>query len=386
MTGLQRAIAVRASDTGALAALREPYRPPDITPVGNNLAEDVARMRPYLSFIRPGNEGKQIEPKLGIVGPLAEMLRNVVMSEDEDEVDGNEAEALARDAQDILRIWDVLVHDLTARRRLGSHEQGSSEGRPVRGADLMLRVQGSTELPAHAVVLSSRCAVLSRILGGLGGIHDRESGTSLKLLPAPSPRTTPGPPLTLAEAPRLAVAGVHPFSVLVLLHYLYTDVLLAVGDPRLTRVTAEAFARGRLQPAQVVRELQTLSRVLHLDALIDALRGAVRREPSPSLTLHFQAIFDAPMSTTPPDVMLRLADRDVWTHSFVLRARSLFFECFFTDEDWTMDRWEKDGTLRFDLRHLEWCSMQYVLRFMCCGEEAEMFERLGMCDPYSAFR
>ncbi|KAI0248740.1 hypothetical protein BJV78DRAFT_1331173 [Lactifluus subvellereus] len=377
--GLQRAVAVRASDTGALAALCEPYRPPDVTPVGNNLAEDVAHMRPYLSFMHLGNEGKHIEPKLGIASPLAEILRSVVMSEDEDEVDasGDEAEALARDAQDILCLWDVLAHDLTARRWLGSHRHGLSvKGKLARGADLMLRVQGSTEFPVHTVVLSARCAVLARILGGLGSLHDRESGISLKLLPAPGPRSRHGPPLILAEAPRLAVAGVHPFSVLVLLHYLYIDVLLAVGDPRLTRLTAEAFARGRLQPAQVVRELQTLSRVLHLDALVGALRSAVRREPSPSLNLHFRAIFDAPMSTTSPDVMLHLADRDVWSHSFVLRARSLFFECFFADEDWTMARWEKDGTLRVDLRHLEWCSMQYVLRFMCCGEEAEMFERL----------
>ncbi|KAI9510558.1 hypothetical protein F5148DRAFT_976566, partial [Russula earlei] len=44
----------------------------------------------------------------------------------------------------------------------------------------------------------------------------------------------------------------------------------------------------------------------------------------------------------------------------------------------TRDRWENDGTLRVDLCHLEWRSMQHALRFMCCGEEAEMFERLGM--------
>ena len=102
---------------------------------------------------------------------------------------------------------------------------------------------------------------------------------------------------------------------------------------------------------------------------------------SPSLNSHFRTIFDAPItsvSSPDADVVLRLADRDVRSHSFVLRARSLFFECFFADEEWTRDRWESDGTLRVDLCHLEWRAMQYVLRFMCCGEEAEMFERLGM--------
>jgi len=189
-----------------------------------------------------------------------------------------------------------------------------------------------------------------------------------------------------SEAPRLAITGVHLFTVLVLLHYLYTDVLLAINDPQLARLTytADAFAHGRLQPAQAVRELVTLSRVLHLKALADPLLSVVRRTPSPSLTAHFRAIFDAPMtsvSSPDADVVLRLADREVQSHSFVLRARSLFFECFFADEEWTRDRWESDGTLRVDLCHLEWRAMQYVLRFMCCGEEAEMFERLGMWIP-----
>jgi hypothetical protein len=173
---------------------------------------------------------------------------------------------------------------------------------------------------------------------------------------------------------------VHAFPVLVLLHYLYTDVLLAIGDLRLVRLTADAFAHGRLQPSQAVRDLQTLSRVLDLDPLADILRGAmvmVMRAPSPLLNAHFRAIFDAPMSVSSPDVALQLVDREVWTHSFVLRARSPFFESFFSDEEWTRDRWEGDDRLRVDLGHLEWRSMEYVLRFMCCGEEAEMFERLG---------
>jgi inhibitor of Bruton tyrosine kinase len=376
---------VRASDTGALAALREPYPPPHVAPVGNKLAEDIARMRPYLSFTRPGDEGKRIETKPEIASPLAEMLPGVVMSEEEDEEDGGfEAEALARDVQDILCLWDIIVQDQTARQRPGSLGHGLfAKGKPAHGADLMLRVQGSTEFPAHTIVLSARCAVLARIIGGLGSLHDRESRISLKLLPAPSARSSPGPPRLLAEAPRLAVAGVHALSVLILLHYLYTDVLLAINDPRLTRLTAEVFVHGRLQSGQVVHELQTLSCVLHLDTFADALRVAVRRELSPSLNVHFRAIFDSPQSVSLPDVVLRLADRDVWSHSLVLRARSPFFESFFLDEEWTSDRWEKDGTLLVDLHHLEWHSMQYVLRFMCCGEEAEMFERLGMCGPLS---
>jgi hypothetical protein len=400
---LQRAVAVRASDSGALAALREPYQPPDITPVEDNLAEDLARLRPYFSFTRPGHEGGRVEPipESSVNSVVAKQLPDFTLTVFEEEEDGDEggfayeAELLARDAQEVMRLWDILAQDRLARRRSRSrtdavgHGQGLyAKGELSHGADLMLLIQNSTELPAHRIVLSARCTVLARVLGGLGSLHDRESGISFKLLPAVRRIGAQAscPPQTSSEAPRLAITGVHPFSVLVLLHYFYTDVLLAINDPQLARLTgtAEAFAQGHLQPFQAVRELQTLSRILHLVALVDPLSSAVRRAPPPSLNTHFRAIFDAPtmsFSSLDADVVLRLADRDVRSHSFVLRARSLFFECFFADKEWTRDRWESDGILRVDLGHLEWRAMQYVLRFMCCGEGAEMFERIGMWAP-----
>ncbi|KAI0293013.1 hypothetical protein B0F90DRAFT_1766310 [Multifurca ochricompacta] len=149
-----------------------------------------------------------------------------------------------------LCLWDILAQDRTARGRSGVLGQGIfAISILTHGADLVLRMQGSTELPVHRVVLSAGCAALARVLGDLGSLHDRESGVSVKLLPAPSPRNGAGPPRALAETPRLAIAGVHPLSMLVLVHYLYTDTLLAIGEPRLTRSTAEAFAHGSVGAA-----------------------------------------------------------------------------------------------------------------------------------------
>ncbi|KAI9453100.1 hypothetical protein BJY52DRAFT_1290801 [Lactarius psammicola] len=371
VAGLQRVVAVRASDTGALAALREPYRPPrheDLrrepklrsSPMswvhemssgpraweeedeGDSSGEtetlvDLPRSRPY--FSKPGSSS---------MIPVTEIPSGLTALEDEDEGDSSaETEALARDSQEIHRLWNILAQNRSCAEA---------------AARLCVRDEAPRNFSCHKVVLSARCALLARVLGGFGSLYDRESGVSLKLLPAPR---SPG------EAPRLAIAGVHAFSVLVLVHYLYTDALLAVSDPRLTSSTVEAFTRGRVSPTQVMRDLRSLARVLHLEYLADALLGTVRREPEPSLNADFRTIFDAPMSATPSDVVIQLADRDVLSHSFVLRARS---------PDWTADRWEADGTLRVDLRHLEWRSMQYVLRFMCCGEEAEMFERLDFIE------
>ncbi|KAI0262373.1 hypothetical protein BC834DRAFT_892147 [Gloeopeniophorella convolvens] len=383
--GLQRAIAVRANETGALAALRQPYRPTPIIPVGNSLAEDVARLRPYLSFSRVEREGVRIEPGCEVLPVRVEEVpaRWTIGEEDEEGDAAPEAAAIVRDVQEVLRLWDLLNQDKRARRRPHATAQGifASSSKLIRGADLVLRVQGAVEFPVHAVILSARCAALARVLGGFGSFHDRESGISFKHIPAPHPKKN-GPPCAFNEAPRLAVSGVHAFSVLVLVHYLYTDTLLAISDPRVVRSTSAAFSGGRLQPTQAVRELQTLASVLHLHVLEEPLRVSVRREPLLTLNAHLGAVFDAPASgsASPPDVVLKLADRDVRCHSAILRTRSPFFEAFFEDEAWTADRWEDDGALYVNLQHLGWRTMQYVLRFICCGEEGDMFERLESVD------
>jgi len=335
--------------------------------------------RPY--FTRTEHERVGLGEKLGSssMRQVTEMSSGLVSLEDEDEGESSaETEALAHDAREINRLWDVLAQDRTARRLL-RHGASAMASKLPHGADLVLRIQGSTELAVHRAVLSARCAVLARVLGGFGSLYDRESGISVKLLPPPTPKSRAGPPSTPGEAPRLAVAGTHAFSVLVLVHYLYTDALLPLSDPRLPSSTTEAFTRARGCPGQIIRELRSLARVLHLEYVAEALQRPTCREPPLSVNAAFRAIFDAPVSAIPPDVVLQLADKDVLSHSFVLRARSPFFAVFFADEDWTAERWEEeDGPLiRVDLRHLEWRAMQYVLRFMCCGEEAEMFERLG---------
>src|SRR5260221_3836880 len=103
VAGLQRAVAVRANDTGALAALREPYRPPDVLVAGNSFAEDMARMRPYFCFTRQEIVGIRVEPTLERpANPVTQQMPSLNVGEDEDEGDGNfEAEVLARDAQEV---------------------------------------------------------------------------------------------------------------------------------------------------------------------------------------------------------------------------------------------------------------------------------------------
>ena len=83
-----------------------------------------------------------------------------------------------------------------------------------------------------------------------------------------------------------------------------------------------------------------------------------------------------------PDVVLELADETVHCHLAVLRARSEFFAGFHDDDDWTRKRQTLGGglprlTFVLDLKHMNWRSMEFVSRFLCAGDDAEMFDSLG---------
>jgi hypothetical protein len=43
---------------------------------------------------------------------------------------------------------------------------------------------------------------------------------------------------------------------------------------------------------------------------------------------------------------------------------------------WTSKRRDKSGIIDIDLKHLEWQVMQYVVRWMCYGDE-NLFDSLG---------
>jgi hypothetical protein len=183
---------------------------------------------------------------------------------------------------------------------------------------------------------------------------------------------------------------VNPLSVLVLLHYLYSDEVLAIWDRRVNVGLAGERLGIKVDAGLIKSDLQTLARVLDLQSLQVVLQAPVKRVPSSSLSQHFGQLFDVAQqqdSTSDgqvpealrPDVVLEFKDKDVWTHSTILRCRSAFFAGMFGSDEWTMRRWSVEGVLRVELKHLRWHVMQYVMRFMVCGEDKEMFEVLCEC-------
>lgn len=227
---------------------------------------------------------------------------------------------------------------------------------------------------------------------GKGKEDDPSLRVNLRLLPS-----KPGSGNGILKLTRFSIDGCHPLTILIFFWYIYSDELLAIWDRRVGGAEAveKNLVKLEISPARVKQELQALAAVLHLPSLSTALEPPVKRAPSPSMRRDMGKVFELvqhkdgetegvleakllPLSSPlVPDVVLELADKDVYCHSVILRARSPFFASFFGLEDWTVKRWNAEGMIRVNMRHLNWHVMRFVLRFMCCGDGIEMFHTLG---------
>jgi hypothetical protein len=377
MPYIQRVISVCANNTGAFGAIRVHFKPKPITVHGNTLAEDLADIQPYLRFISASVDGR-LASRLSPPSANSSLGRSFSPNfEDEDEGDVT----VQQDIKGLLHLCDLLAHEKESRRGPNGHLL--FEGIPLpNGADVMVHVQSGAAFPVHRVMLAARSSVLCAILAGSKVIQDQQSNISIRLLHG---KNLPSTTLT-----RLAFTGCHAMSVLILLRYLYSDELLASWDPRLIMALEQPFRDAKVKPAQVKLDLQALARILNLHLLAQALESPSKRTPAPSIVRDMNHLFHesqaakSPGSPTSrnfplaPDVILQLTDKEVYCHSTILRARSVFFACFFDEEDWTVKRWDANGTITIDMTHMRWRVMQFVLGFLCCGGDEELFDTLGM--------
>jgi hypothetical protein len=195
----------------------------------------------------------------------------------------------------------------------------------------MIHVQSGAAFPVHRIILASRCQVLESILSGSKQVGDPHSNIGIRLLSA-----KPGPGLGVFKVARLSFSSCRPLSILILLRYLYSDELIAVWDRRVGIAVERQLVSTDVNTLGVKAELQTLAKLLDLPTLADALEPPGKREPSPSMSKDMQYLFDAVHSTLmprtsplTPDVVLQLADREVFCHSVILCASSPFFASFF---------------------------------------------------------
>ena len=414
---LQRVTRVCANSTGAYGALRVDWEPSPIDLTGDGIDMTLKDVQPYLEFYR----GIAMEiPNTGMRARRRSLDEDQVLSSslllhDDDTEDDM---AVQDDITGILELCRILRCEQHMRKAGGGSVQYYREdGKPVPlpyGADTMVYVQPyGVVFPVHRFVLAARSDVFKLLFCGLKaeqklkvgekGVGSQEKGkgkegdpslrVNLHLLPS-----KPGSGNGILKLTRLSIDGCHPLTVLVFFWYIYSDELLAIWDRRVGGAEAveKNLEKLEISPARVKQELQALAAVLQLPSLSAALEPPVKRAPSPSMKTDMGKVFELvqlkdgetqgvlkakllPLSSPlVPDVVLELADKDVYCHSLILRARSPFFAGFFGLEDWTVKRWNAEGMIRVNMRHLNWHVMQYVLRFMCSGDGIEMFHTLGM--------
>ncbi|KAK0490541.1 hypothetical protein IW261DRAFT_1387898 [Armillaria novae-zelandiae] len=340
---LQRVVGVCANSSGAFGAMRVDHKPDPIQVHGHSIAEDLIETLPPLAMQRNTSE---LQASSAVPTVYVHLIH-----EDEDEVDDH----LEEDLSKIACFSDVI------RCQMNLH---ASEGELMSlGADILISIDEIRHtFSAHRVILSARSSVLLSLLQNPRTIRD-DSKISVRYTHT-------------SGRHRLMFSRCLPMSVLILLDYLYSDHLLSVWDRRLSFGSPLDFAR-------IKSDLQVFAGLLHLPSLSKAIQSPVKVIPEPtmvrdmtSLFLSTQVMPKEPDSPQYPDVVLQLQDRDVFCHSTLLRARTIFFADFFNEGDWTRKRKDHTGRVHVNMKHMKWHVMQYVLRFVCCGEDIEMFESL----------
>jgi len=354
---IQRIKCVYGNNMGAFAALRADFVSDPIRITGKLLNEDIADLLPFWDH-RPTWAGLFFTPE------------GIAFDGVDQEEEGN---SLGIDVPCMRRLCDFLfpvsLEDPKTKIPEGTYK--------APGADVTIQVQKGPEVPAHRCILVTRSSVLASLLSGQTRVvQDSPSNVTVNALPR---RSEKYPRMAL-----LSITGCHAISVLILLYYLYTDEVLAVWDPTVPRDVIDRMrVYGKVNPHEVRSELQVLARILDLPLLGASVQAVSKLALEQSSVNHFSSGFSimqdrARHRVYKPDVVLELADETVYCHSAVLRARSEFFAAFFDDEDWTRKRWTPEGTVVLDLKHMNWKPMEFVLRYLCAGDDAEMFDSLGM--------
>ncbi|KAK0206059.1 hypothetical protein DFS33DRAFT_1312033 [Desarmillaria ectypa] len=340
---IQRVVGVCANSSGAFGAMRVDHKPDSIQLHGCSMAEDLAHILPLLAA-----QPNTAKPQASSPTPAVYVHP---AHDDEDEADDHIEDDLSK-----LACLSDVVH-----RQMNSL---ASEGELMtQGADILISVdEDHHTFSAHRVILSARSSVLLSLLQNPRTIQD-ESKISVRYAHT-------------SGCHRLMFSHCLPMSILILLDYLYSDRLLSIWDRRLS------FG-SHLDSARIKLDLQVLARLLHLPSLLEAIQSPVKVIPEPTMVRDMTSLFrnvqimsKEPDSPQYPDVVLQLHDKDVFCHSTVLRARTVFFADFFTEGEWTKKRRDKTGRVHVNMKHMKWHVMQYVLRFVCCGEDVEMFETL----------
>ncbi|KAK2467695.1 hypothetical protein APHAL10511_000289 [Amanita phalloides] len=389
---LQRITQVCANSAGAFGALKVDLRHAPIEIVGNVIAEDLKEVMPFVAMYcdedwRRAKKGGRYGLGLKRGSEQTTIMCPLPASADPDDGDMDDVKD---DVIQLRRLCEVLGQEKKGRR-----EEYPRDKRLPFDADVMVVSQSEAAFPAHRVILAGRSPVLRSVLEGKRVVKDEMTNITIRFVANKGKQmavpVSSRPYPSISTCGKLMTSGCHALTILILLTYLYSDELLAAWDPRVKMELRDEYALVKVKPDQIRTELQVIARILELPLLSEALEPWLKRIPASSLARDMDKLwidaqpddggwnssqvgkYGGPLA---PDVLLQLADREVWCHSVLLRARSDLFASFFGEEEWTVNRWSDNGVVTVNMRHLGWHVMYYVLKFMFSGEERVPFLRL----------
>lgn len=280
VANLQRVVSVAVSSSGGFGAIRSDAPLLDFEDTGEALAESLMRVVPHYKLLDTaearGNWGRARLPPSPDSDDAEEEEEDIMIEQD--------SKTLNKICH-MLEVWD------------------SSWTLPSQGSDILL-VAGTSGvmIPAHTTILRARSpAIATALLGDTSqGILFTKTGTNTLLIP-----------------------GCSPMAAFILLHYFYTDQILALYDGRIFHKVHSAYPYLQIQISVLKKELQGLSTLLKLPALTLALVGYGKTLPPPTLATDVHALY---VSDTAVDVIILGDGREYRCHSAILRARCPFFE------------------------------------------------------------
>ncbi|KAJ3722464.1 hypothetical protein C8R42DRAFT_641833 [Lentinula raphanica] len=441
---LQRIVRVCASSTGAFGALRvdaeiKPIHWPVVdeemlakksgrvhekaidTLKGWDLIHDMKSIRPWLWKEKTDSLSDREQPEdSGDSIPLFSQTPTVRQEQPDDDVDEYDDDGDIDIRQDINTLRE-LCSFITKQEK---DKVGSWVGEMAYGADLMVHIyyqssvvstkkgRGKFKIPSttprlsfplHTVLLGMRSNVMkAALLASSESVFDCKAAA--------------GPPLTFTvsslqdhahdeatSGPRnLTFDNVHPLSVLILMHYIYTDELVCIWDRRVcTAVPSTSFSNDpKVTPvlaAQIKSELRALANILVLPEMQKAIESVAKRPVNETMRASLTAFWNShnsgmspptahASSSLAPDVVLLLAEgHEVFAHSSILRSRSAYFEDFLGNEEWTRKRKGPNGkVVEINLQHMKLGVMEYVMKWLCCGQTKGLFGSLAFAQSVDA--
>ncbi|KAJ3888511.1 hypothetical protein GG344DRAFT_53490 [Lentinula edodes] len=397
---LQRIVGVCASSTGAFGALRVDA---DIRPInwptGWDLVHDLKSIRPWMwkrsvdspldvewledsCDVNPNPPSISVPPQTGAMSPVHQTKPD----DDADEYDDDGDLSIK---QDIKLLYELCAFVTRQDTNIGS------SGKLPYGADLIVYINSEPSLtvPLHAILLGARSnAMASALLSPSESVFKCQvDARTVALSKTISVSSIHGNAIALRS---ITFANFHSLAVLILLHYIYTDELICIWDRRVSTGIPSLLSLEvtPMLATQVKSELQDLARTLVLPELLKAMESVVKRPVTETLRTDLATVWNLDNSSSPlptlhtssalaPDIVIQLAEGcELFAHSTILRTRSVYFEDFLSEEDWTKKRRGYGGVLKVDLRHVKSNVMEYVMIWLCCGQTEGLFGSLEFAE------